>query len=354
MSNKLILPATTAELTPVQKGWLLLCQTRIACFDDLQKNELAVQEAVKGYETMPYEKVKEVLTTAKSKAADGKAQRLHFTGMLNEKLISPSMEFEKRNDAVIALVAAKEIELRKAEVEKNEAANNHAQEVARLKAHIKNEYARIRNRYVADLIMKTDSIYIQCLKDKIAVKDLDAVIAAGVNELKAITLEKPNKFARVLVNDKQAKEAALTVERYNSAADLAAAVDNLSSKAFEMYAEDLRNADSAIAATEQKAEMQIAQNNESLEIENATNILFAAAEPLVMTGGPKVKKVKKIVVEDTEQFAMKVLAVFIKNWPEASKKLGLKSWTKLVDPFVKALDKMETTFPEFKIEEICK
>jgi hypothetical protein len=51
---------------------------------------------------------------------------------------------------------------------------------------------------------------------------------------------------------------------------------------------------------------------------------------------------------------MKVLAHFIKNWPTASKKVGTKSWIKLVDPFTKALDKMETKFDNLKTEEICK
>ena len=354
MSNKLLLPEKTADLTPVQQGWIKLAGIKTDCFNDLQKSELAVQAFVKDYEGMDLATIQAAIKDAKNEAANAKDRRLHFTKMLDEKLIQPAMAFEKRNEELIAKVGTKELELRKAAAAKLEEANKYNAEKAQLEAHIKNEFERVGKNYRNALAKASAEMYANALKTKIKVKDVPKYIEECIQELATIVLEKPVKFNRVLVNDNDAKAVLSTITKYDSKVDFEAAITKLKTETFGMYAEDLKNAEQAAAAALQQAEEEVQANDEEWNLEAATNTLMAQATPLELTGGPVVKKQQKIILEDTEQFAMKVLATFIKNWPEASKKIGVKSWTKLVDPFVKALDKMETQFSDFKYEEICK
>jgi hypothetical protein len=354
MDNKLLLPEKTADLTPVQQGWIKLAGIKTDCFDSLQKSELAVQGFLTGHEEMDLEKIQVAIKDAKNEAANAKDRRLHFTKMLDEKLIQPAMAFEKRNEELIATASKKELELRKVAAAELEKVNAKNREAASLEAHIKNEFERISKNYRNAISKTISEMYAKALTQKVKVKDIPAYIEDCIQAIAGIVLEKPVKFTRNLVKDEEAKAVLSKITKYDSKVDFEAAINRLKTETFAMYAEDLKNGEQAAAAAMQKSEEEIAANNEEWNLEAATNTLMAQATPLEMTGGPVVKKQQKIILEDTEQFAMKVLATFIKNWPEASKKIGVKSWTKLVDPFVKALDKMDTQFNDFKYEEICK
>lgn len=352
--QKQILPPLTKDLTPVQQGWLKLSGIKTETFAALEKGELEIQALLKDFTKMELVPLQEALKNAKAKAAIFKDQRLQFTNMINEKLVKPAMIYEGRNDKLIADAGVVELTLRKAAVAENDKAANLNKEKAALEAHIKNEFARIGTVYKNALTKHIGDAYVGALKSKLDPQQIPDYINTVAEQLAAITVEKPVKFARTLVDDNTAKAVLATITKYSPAADLTAAVDKLRHDTFAMYVEDLQNAEVAVDAIEQLVEEQVHTNTEEWKLEEATNTLMAQASEFTMTGGPTVKVQKKIVLEDTEEFAMNVLATFIKNWPTAKTKLGTKSWTKLVDPFVKALDKLETQFPNFKYEEKCK
>lgn len=346
------LPATTAELSPAQHGWLKLAAIKANCFEALARDELAVQGLLNNHAATALADLQEAIKKAKQLAADSKSQRMHFTNMLNEKLIAPAMEYEKRNDALIAAAAASELDKRKAAAAKAEADSAVIRERAMLKAHIQNEFARIATAYRADLLRTKAQAYAHALQQELPVENLPEYKQQVKDLLCSVQLQKPVKYERRLVSDQEAQKVLAEVERYNAKQDLDAAIESVDSH-FELYEQDLHNAPAAIEATTAMAEEQIASQGEDWQMQAAATTMVANAT-FEMTGGPTVKRVRKIVLEDTEQFAATVLATFMQHWPEASKKLGTKSWTKLVDPFVKALDKMDKEFPNLKYEEKCK
>ena len=89
------------QLTTIQQGWLKLAEIRIDLFDRLRLDELACQGELKDIESLPLEKMQANLRNAKFNLSEAKRKRLEFTRMIDDKLTSPSMEFEKRMAAMI-------------------------------------------------------------------------------------------------------------------------------------------------------------------------------------------------------------------------------------------------------------
>ena len=355
MSNELLLPEKTADLTPVQKGWIKLSEIKTDTFNELQKYELTIQGKLAMItEDKNLESVQLKIKEAKALAADAKARRMHLTKLLDEKIVAPSMEFEKRNDTLIATAVSQELSIRIQVSKELEEKNKKISEESRFKAHIQNEYTRIGVAYRNELALQLNSIYTNALKSKIPVENIPNYISASIPLLTGVPLGKFIKFERVLINDFEAKEIWNSIPQYSAAADYQWAFDRLKGELFEMYSEDLKNAEAAIEASTQMVEQTVHESNQNAILDIATENLVSQAAPFELSGGPKIKKTYEIEMEDSEQYAIKVLTVFLKNWPDASKKLGVKTWTKLVDPFAKALNKMDKQFPEFKYKEICK
>jgi hypothetical protein len=291
---ELLLPPLTNDLTAQQKGWLTLAHKKVETFEALQKGELEIQGFLNGYETMDLATIQTALSTAKNKTADFKAQRLHFTGMIDERLVKPAMEFEKRSQELIDKVAKKELELRVAAEQKSKAGENLEKEKAQLTAHVKNEFVRIATEYKNGLIQAITHIYTTALTQKIKAKDIPAYVEASVGQLAAVVPSKFVKFERKLVDDDTAKLIFAGIEKYNHVPDYEAAVNKLRTETFEMYANDLKNADAAIESINQMAEEQQAANNEEWDLESSTNTLMSSASTgLVMSGTKLFRKIRK-------------------------------------------------------------
>lgn len=353
--NKMILPEKVSELSPVQLGWLKLSNMKTETFDALQKGELEIQGLLNEHGTMELVPLQEALKKAKTTAEDHKSRRLHFTNMLDEKLIKPAMEFEKRSFALIETAGKTELDLRKKAVEQQNKDKGLNEEKARLKTHITNEYGRIKTKYINDMTKAIADIYTHALTNKILVEDIPEYIEESIpTSLMSIAVDKPAKFELVHVDKDTARTILGEVAKYDPAEDMNEFIQTLREKTFLMYKEDLANAEVAVKAVQEQANENIATNTNEWALESATNTIMANTEVLQMNHGVTIKTKKKIVQENTEQYAKDILATFIKNWPNAIQQLGTKSWTKLVDPFTKALEKMDTKFDNLKYEEVCK
>jgi len=86
--------------------------------------------------------------------------------------------------------------------------------------------------------------------------------------------------------------------------------------------------------------------------------LIAQAETLIVDT-PKVKREIKIVVIESEAWAMAVMTNFIKNWQHVNKYVKVKSWAKLsigqmADALAKHISETGETFSNLQTEEVCK
>ena len=112
---KMILPATTAELDSIQKGWLTFGHLKVTTFDALEKDELAVQQALLDFDKITdLADAQEKLKEAKGIASESEGRRLYLTNMIRDKLTVPAMAFEKRNAILIGKAEKHELTLLKA------------------------------------------------------------------------------------------------------------------------------------------------------------------------------------------------------------------------------------------------
>lgn len=345
------------NLTPQQNGWIKLSDIKSALFDDLQRAELAVQDYINGIEGNPLDVVQHNIKSAKQVMADAKSKRLEFTRMIDEKLINPTMEFEKRMAANIESGSAIELELRKQAAESAQTQQLIANEAAALKAHIVNEWFRIAAQYRYELERITLESYQNCLKDK----QPPHCIPTMVQDMKRIIdewkLPEFEKFERKFVPDGHAKEIFDSIEKYNPENDLQTAKNNVSA-IWSTYANDLANADAAIESIEKHKQVAEMAMQMDLELETATNALIAEAETLIVET-PKVKKEMKIVAEETEQWAKTIVSNFVRLWPYCNKYVRVKSWQKLTigqmaDALAKHINETGNNIPGIEIVEVCK
>ena len=345
------------NLTPQQTGWVKLSDIKSALFDELQRAELAVQDYVNGIDGNPLDVIQHNIKSAKQVMADAKAKRLEFTRMIDEKLITPTMEFEKRMAANIEVAAAIELDARKKAAEDAQSQQAYANEAAALKAHIVNEWFRIAAEYRFELERITLESYQNCLKDKQPVHSIPAMVQNMKLILDEWKLPEFQRFERKHVKDSHAKEIFDSIEKYNPADDLQTAKNNVSA-VWSTYANDLANADAAIESIDQHKKLAEMALHVEIDLETSTNALIAEAETLIVET-PKVKKELKIVAEETEQWAKTIVSNFVRLWPYCNKFVRVKSWQKLTigqmaDALAKHINETGNAIPGIQTEEICK
>ena len=344
------------QLTTIQQGWLKLAEIRIDLFDRLRLDELACQAELKDIENLPLEKMQANLRNAKFNLSEAKRKRLDFTRMIDDKLSQPSMEFEKRMAAMIDEATKLELAARLDNESKAKEAQLLQNEIAQFKTHIVNEWTRIAHEYRSNLQKMIDSSYINCIKAK---NPVDQVLAM-VEDLKVIMskfdLSSFVKFNRMFITDQDALEIFHSIDKYEPAGDLAY-YQTLAEERFQMYAHDLANEES-LAKLLQEQQIRVAAAEQELAADIATNTLIAQAETLIVDT-PKVKREIKIVVVESEAWAMAVMTNFIKNWQYVNKYVKVKSWSKLsigqmAEALAKHISETGETFSNLQTEEVCK
>lgn len=348
----------TTELTTVQQGWLKLAEIRNTLFNDLQLAELQVQQlTANGTASNNLEEVKEVLINAKKVIAEAKEKRLAFSRMIDEKLLTPAIQYEKRAAEKIQELANHELNLRKEEEEKAQKANAILSEEAEFKAFFLNEGYRIAAEFRGRLAKFVNEAYQLALKTQMSLKDIPAHLLQYVEIFKN---EKPlsyKKFERKLISQERAMELYNTVPKFQYEAAINEAISDLH-KRFENYELDLANAEAAIEAAKKEAEKKEEEQAKKLAEETAVNNLMAKAEAATIDA-PKIKRELKIEFENTQSFAALIIANFLKNMIDCIDYIRVKNFENLtVGQMADALAKLATETGEkianVKYVEVCK
>lgn len=340
-------------LTPQQQGWLKLAEIKVDLFDRLRLDELSCQAELKDFESLSLEKMQCNLRQCKHFYSEAKRKRLDFTKMLDDKLYTPSMEFEKRMASMIDDATKLELAKRLAIESEAKEAQLLQNEIAQFKTHIVNEWTRIAHEYRSNLQKIIDSSYINCIKARNPVEKLPQMVADLKDILAKFMLDGFVKFQRVLITDQQALEIFQSFDKYDCGGDLAY-YQSLVEDKFKMYAHDFNS----IEKLEEEQRIRVAQAEQELKADLAINTLIAQAETLIVET-PKVKREIKIVVIESEAWAMAIMTNFIKNWQYVNKYVKVKSWAKLsigqmADALAKHMSETGETFSNLETEEVCK
>ena len=344
------------QITTQQSGWLRLADIKTTLFNDLQAAELAVQGILNAMGAdLP--SVQEAIREAKGTMAEAKGKRLAFSRMIDEKLLTPAMAYEKRMAELIDQAGATELELRK-EAEKVAQSGQALQnEIAAYRAHITNEWYRIAAEYRTELHGLVTHCYVTLLRNKMNPQHIGEAIDNLERVLRDVVVPKPAKFNRTLIDDNTARDIVASVQPFDAKWELEHIVTELPER-FKMYAHDLENAEAAAEAAMKEAQEQAADTAQKLAVEQATNVLIAEAETVIIDT-PRVKRELKIVVIESEQWATTIVANFLKNWQYCNKYVRVKSWAKLTiaqmaDALAKHISETGETIANITTEEVCK
>ena len=345
------------QLTTQQQGWLKLAEIKHDLFDRLRLDELACQSELKDFESLSLEKMQCNLRQCKHFYSEAKRKRLDFTKMLDDKLYTPSMEFEKRMASMIDDATKLELAKRLAIESEAKEAQLLQNEIAQFKTHIVNEWTRIAHEYRSNLQKIIDSSYINCIKARSPVEKLPAMVKDLKDIMSRFALGNFQKFTGIqLLKDEQCIEIFHSIDKYVHDGDLAY-YQSLVDDKFKMYAHDFANAES-LAKLEEEQRIRVAQAEQELKADLAMNTLIAQAETLIVDT-PKVKREIKIVVVESEAWAMAVMTNFIKIWQNVNYRVKVKSWAKLsigqmADALAKHMSDTGETFNNLQSEEVCK
>jgi len=341
---KLLLPEKTADLTPIQKGWLTLAAKRIDITEQLKVDELVVQQKVNELAKLKdLPKVQALLKEAKNIAAEAKEKRMSLTGLITDKIFTPLMEHEKRNEALIKSATEIELKLRlDAEKDASEKVKKQ-EELSAFKSHVQNEYSRIAMEYRIKTTKEIAFYYKDALeRDKLMNKtELGKYVQMIKDGLALLELPKFTKFEPKLITQQEMTDAFKSVTPYKHQDDLRLAQESVDTK-FAMYEQDFQNKETALKQSEEEAESNVAELEQEHNIESATNVLVNAASVAMVTV-PKVKREMKVVVFESQDWAMAIIAHFVKNWQNGMKFVKVKSLAKLsIQQMADALGKIYT------------
>jgi len=344
------------QLTTIQQGWLKLAEIRIDLFDRLRLDELACQAELKDFQDLSLERMQANLRNVKHFLSEAKRKRLEFTRIIDDKLSTPSMEFEKRMASMIDEATKLELAARLDNESKAIEAQLLQNEIAQFKTHIVNEWTRIAHEYRSNLQKMIDSSYINCIKSKNPVSQVPAMVADLKDIMSRFALGKFNIFPKQLIGDVQAFEIFHSIDKYEPAGDLGY-YQGLAEERFQMYAHDLANEESLQKLVIEQ-QLRVAAAEQELAADIATNTLIAQAETLIVDT-PKVKREIKIVVVESEAWAMAVMTNFMKVWQDVNYRVKVKSWAKLsigqmAEALAKHISETGEKFANLQTEEVCK
>lgn len=349
----------TMQLTEQQVAWAGLPVQKNALADSLLKQELTAQGLLQQADAAgeDWNVIDTNLAAYRKLHTEMVEARKPFTGMIQERIIAPLMEFEKRVDpksnAKYNELFGRSVDIRRKENLKAQQANAKEQEKANFKLHFQNEYVRIVGLYQATVRNEANNIYASYLRGKVQ----DPAIIDLKKELAKIPTPVINRFNAQYLQKEEMEALFPEVAQ----PDWQGIFDNLMTEVdtlFSNYSSDLANAEAAIKAQKDATKLAEQAANKKLQEETAMNTLIVQAETPIIEG-PKIKKNLQVKTVESEQWAKAVMAAFIVNLPALGGYLRVKSWGNLkISQMADYLGKLATdsglVFNGLELEEVCK
>ena len=331
MNNIATLPAPVLQTVTQQQAeaWVSLAKAKNEVAFSLQNKELAAQKILLSVEAYGegYEEIDNALAAYRKAHTEMVIERKQFTGIIDNKIVQPLMEFERRvdpkNNEQYNTLANVSLRLRKAEKEKVDKQNAINQERAQFKIHVENEFLRVASIYESTLRKLISQAYEVWMKAGFEKPDYEGLEKV----LRSVKVLPVNKFTPQYLTVEQMTAIYSECEKPNYENRLDGALF-IMKKTFENWDNDRANAEAAIAHAREQAALKEMEEKRKAEEEAAFNTLITTAETVKMEE-PRIKRNVVVEVVESEQWAKAVMAAFITNLPHLAKYLKVKSWANL-------------------------
>lgn len=351
-----------------QISWLIMGYKKNQLIETLTKNELDVQNIIKNMQainvtglqlTQMQEKLTEIqtkLAEAKQKRDAGQAQRTAYTQLFENGIKKPLMVYEGRNDAYVNTGTQWEFQMRSLVVVEQKKIEDKSKEEAAYEAHIRSELFRIGQAYRDELYR----LYTDAYKIAVSTKEKKILTfkTALIVQLKAVKLVPGVQYQRKLVDDKRAGEIYNGIEKYNSVADLSAAIDGME-KTFLMFEQDIKNSEAALTKITEEQAAAEAASTAAVEQEKGIQNLVASAGTFSFEGGAKIKKNVVVVEVNSDEWMMRVIQHYLANFEVCKKHIRVAEKANIkIGQMATALGKYATEtgleFDGLELKEVAK
>lgn len=356
-----------------QLSWLQLCVGKATMKEALEKKELELQKLLIGFDNkfqtpeilsdefwmkITVEQKQNIVNALvelqndiagyKKGLRDMPEIRKAFTRYL-DKIYEELMVPEKRAAAWETLNQAEKFYLSVREKKEKHDAQLDLKKTERdnFIAHVKNEYLRLASEYRLALEKQIKDAYVWALNDKNLTEDgLKQYIRVTWDEMKKIQPAAPQKFNYHYNTKEEIIAIAETLEKPDYISILNITQKSLLST-FDMYWNDRVKPEQAKEYQEKHFDGIATEVRTDVQRAIGVNNLLSASGATSIT--PKDSDLKKstsrqiiVVKDDSPEWANKIVAAFLKDWPTASQHLRIKKWGNLnVGQMAAALDDAE-------------
>lgn len=317
MSNEIVkTESVTVSVTPRQAAWIKLADVKTKLETSLQKQELQLQLYLQG------ESIEVIESHIDSYVKGWKslqAERLAFTSIVDNKIVQPLMDYEKRsspatNEGFVKL-KQKLLELKLAANEKGGVEKAKKDEQILYIAHIKNQYEIQKAEFLKTAYREISVCYKAALEDPRTKDEIKGEVAKTITEIKFVELV---KFPRKHVTNEEATKIYADIPK-PSVKELRGTMLTELERTWGNYEND--KAANLGTTIEEESQIRLKEIENEFQQSTAINSLMAQGEmnqtaTVVGAGKKKVKTVISVVSEDTLVWAIKIMAAFI-NTPQA-------------------------------------
>lgn len=329
--NKLQLYAGQApELEPQRReAWYLVGRGKMVMDAELQKHALAIQGFSNGWQTMAQPALADAIKKWRATHSAMTEARQEFTQYIDEaknQCMSVEREYDPKTNETYKAMTALELKLREAEANKVNEANELINETALYKAHMINQYQELACDYRDKLRALVHDTYTLCLKQKTPPENVQPAINACVAAMRVTMPKELVRYKRNRLSDADASAIVQNLRQPSYADIFNEYLKELNEK-FSMYANDLANAEQALANQVEVFEVQKFEDHVNDQAEKQANELYIKATTQVLTAAPGVKPVtetSKIKIGESKEWAAIIIAAFLANFQKCIEKVRVK------------------------------
>lgn len=306
-----------------------------------------MQGIVSGYDTMKLEDLQKAIKEYKVTLKIASGVRMDYTKYVDE-VKRQCMPFENfwatdTNPTYLSM-QARELTLRQQAIDGTAAANDKLAESAAFKTHLITEFQNLACDYRDKLAYIAHQARVVCLQAKTPPDMVQKAIDAAIASMQVCAPRDMVRFERKHLSDAEAQKIydSLSKPDYEFIWNDSVATLN---RSFEMYANDLANADAVVVAVKNDFEETKKEQHVQDVAQTQAAELYVKATTDLLKVEPGVKPVTESLritrtgYEKDIEWALKIMAAFMANVGVCAPKIRAKTFTAMtVDQMCSALD----------------
>lgn len=324
--------AEPAPQLPEQRlaAWTLIGRGKMVMDDKLRRHSLVLQGITAGHETKDQPSLAEAIKLYRATFKSMETDRKDFTVFIDEckkQCMKFETEYNPETNEIFKAMTERELKLREDAANALTAANDKLNESVAFRTHMINEYQALACSYRDQLALIVHQAYTTCLVQKVPTENVTPAINAAVAAMRVTKPRDLVKYQRVHLPDAEALAIVQALKQPSYTDIFNEYLKELTDK-FSMYANDLANAEQALANQNQLFESETTTNATNDQAEKEANTLYLQATAQILTAAPGMKPVTEVsqikIMGESKEWTARIMAAFLANFNATIEKVRTK------------------------------